>query len=350
MNNTQEQIPHNGAIVVLLIITSDLIAHAVYLTISNLLAHIRNSNHWPRTILLAMLLIVKEGDRSLLLFDLKQTRTISREVMQDIINKRFASILTYSNLRIFKHLSAPYRVLRRSSRDSHFNFPKFYAIVHYTDIIRLLGNAIDLETRHFKHKHVEFGQIMEHHCRKLNMQAYFDISFLARLITIAERRELAERLIELTSAPRKTTKGPRQSRDNSPISTHFRQALAVFSRYNPNVLEEDDSWVYGLRIKFHASMHRSITQMALDGRLPAQVRFIITLYCLKRANGLANKAHSMTIILLIPLALLGGQLRRQRFYPLVSVYYSIYVVLVSNNATRDMYINNTANFETYNML
>ncbi|KAF2715839.1 hypothetical protein K431DRAFT_289888, partial [Polychaeton citri CBS 116435] len=560
--NTQEQIPHDGATVVPLIIASDktqttshqgdLAAHAVYLTIGNLPAHIRNSNHRPGTILLAMLPIVKEGDGSLrnqvfheclrVLFDpvmetssgegldiacadgwtrqcfpiiaamvidheeqvkvtgvksnshctmcqvkpddredlevwapwrthkttqqqhkrqrlskiekkdvswihdincfayghryvnihktmmvdilhqllkgvlmhvlgwiqalledqlpkaksrqtqtalesapnrgaRKRTGTISRGVVRDIIDKRFASIPAYSNLRIFKHLSAvkqwtgkeqksilrqilpvftplleevgaydairfvramvdfiilamykshdddtlrfmtlalfrmnqykeafrPYRVLRRGGGDGHFNFPKFHAMVHYTDMIRLLGNAADLETGHFEHKHVEFvknpfkltnkktgweGQIMEHHRRKLNMQAYFDISFSARPMTTAERRESAERPIEPTSAvdlnhffgwPRKTTKGPRQSRDKwrtvveveellgSPIGTHFRQALAVFvresrrkynsskanrfeSRYDPNALEEDDSWVYGLRIKFHASM------------------------------------------------------------------------------------------------
>ena len=34
-----------------------------------------------------------------------------------------------------------------------FNFPKFYAIIYYIEIIRCFGNAIDLETGHFKHKH-----------------------------------------------------------------------------------------------------------------------------------------------------------------------------------------------------
>ena len=35
----------------------------------------------------------------------------------------------------------------------HFNFPKFYAMVHYTEMIKLYGNALDLETGHFEYKH-----------------------------------------------------------------------------------------------------------------------------------------------------------------------------------------------------
>ena len=71
----QEAIGIPGATVVPLIIASDktqvtnhqgdLAAHAVYLTIGNLPAHIRNSNDRPGTILLAMLPVVKEEDAAL---------------------------------------------------------------------------------------------------------------------------------------------------------------------------------------------------------------------------------------------------------------------------------------------
>ena len=37
----------------------------------------------------------------------------------------------------------------------HFNFLKFYIIVHYIDSIKAIGNALDLETGYFKHKYVD---------------------------------------------------------------------------------------------------------------------------------------------------------------------------------------------------
>ena len=57
----------------------------------------------------------------------------------------------------YKEAFRPYRAPKDSAKeDGHFNFPKFHAITHYTQMIQLLGNALDLETGHFKHKHVEF--------------------------------------------------------------------------------------------------------------------------------------------------------------------------------------------------
>ena len=54
-----------------------------------------------------------------------------------------------------------YRPIAVSDRDAdgaegYFNFPKFHAIAHYPDMIRRLGNAPELETGHFEHKHVVF--------------------------------------------------------------------------------------------------------------------------------------------------------------------------------------------------
>ena len=39
------------------------------------------------------------------------------------------------------------------SKEGHFNFPKFYGMVHYIDMIRLFRNAPTLEIGHFEHKH-----------------------------------------------------------------------------------------------------------------------------------------------------------------------------------------------------
>ena len=37
-----------------------------------------------------------------------------------------------------------------------FNFPKFHAMIHYMEMIRCFGNAVDLETGHFEHKHCQY--------------------------------------------------------------------------------------------------------------------------------------------------------------------------------------------------
>nr|POE61026.1 hypothetical protein CFP56_64735 [Quercus suber] len=419
---------------------------------------------------------------------------------------RYMSLALY-RMNQYKEVFRPYRPLNpKGDTDGediqgHFNFPKVHAMVHYTEMIKLLGPAPDLETGHFEHKHVIYvkspykltnkklgweDQIMEHNRRKMNMLAVFDTGFGLRPLTIAEKREQAEQSIRPTSAvdiPRffdwLRTATKRSSRAKTtwitvaeveeelgaPLGTHFRQAMAVFVRESrgfrsppsnqrpaqqprdPDLLERDDSWVKGFRVQFHASIRcwkrtgqdpddaeaaeqdivrcapdwqgikgngrydwiwvqeyrtgstdhglldETSPPLAFDGRLPARMRFIVSvqdepesgsgpvvdprdgtagmpiqgindpdtpsvytgvfvdLYRPKSSDGLAGAIHGMTVITPLRSAPWKGILQGRRIYPLASVYHSIHVVPVNDHhAKGDMYINNTADFETYNFL
>lgn len=204
--------------------------------------------------------------------------------------------------------------------DGHFNFPKFHAIVHYTDQIQWLGNATDLETGHFEYDHRRFikdffkntnkrkgweDQVMAHYRRWLNMAAEMDISGLTRKKNAAEVRAGKEELPnEATGAicvveefgwprgPGRST-GRRLKKDilrtvgqveellGEELGQHFRQAAASFITArreadrqatlspnpdgtrntaplsNPDRLIRDDDWVRGIPLKFHNSIRVS---------------------------------------------------------------------------------------------
>ena len=396
--------------------------------------------------------------------------------------------LALHRMNSYKEIFRDYRRTKRDldmSSEGDFNFPKFHAMTHYVDMIRLMGNAADIETGHFEHKHVDYvknpfkrtnkkngweDQVMDHHCRKLNMLAAFDITYSARAATIAEKRERAERPVQPTQAVDVATffGWPRTSRGNiwrtveavedlmgQPTGGHFRQAIAVFlresraiphsgadptpsTRNSADTLEKDDSWVMGKRVKFHSSIRcwkptgqdpddpdavqqdiarccpnwqgikgngrydwiwvqecpslrtgekdagTDSTTMAFDGRLPAYMKFVVTVEDTRELDdstsytdmrdctdpqqytgvfadiyrpidkaGAADKVHGMTVVTPIARAPWRGQLRGRKMYTLTSVYHTIHVIPVDENKPQgesDMYINNTADFETYNTL
>ena len=210
---------------------------------------------------------------------------------------------------------------------------------------------------------------------------------------------------------------------------------------NPERLEPDDEWVLELPVKFHSSIKcwrqtnedpddpdalekvfaqcsphwqgedgngrydwiwvqeyeatqdqgvDGIRQVAFDGRLPAQLRFVITvkdkakhgsmsfdtadssagsdftegtstewvgafvqLYRPERADGLADNDHRMVVIKPVPSTPTQSTLRGRRIYPITGVHHPIHVVPIeewSDVEYGPMYINNTADFLTYNML
>ena len=82
---------------------------------------------------------------------------------------------------------------------------------------------------------------------------------------------------------------------------------------------------------------------------------VVNLYVPKTLAGIANNIHGMTLIKPFPKQPLRNakRLGGRRVYSLSSVYHSIHVVPVdedSSDTNRDMYINNTADWDTYNML
>jgi len=375
----------------------------------------------------------------------------------------------------YKEAFRPYRTPKTDGADGegHFNFPKFHAMSHYEDMIRLLGNAVDLDSGHFESRHVEFvkvpfrltnrkegweSQIMEHSKRALNMRADFDIE-LSRAPREGAVPKRAEGIVQPTEAvdvctffgwPTRNfgrrgnvgrTIGEVKNLIGGPMEKHFRQAAAVFVRESrrslsgspsqperdPDAVEQDDEWIRRFKVSFHASlrcwkrtgdnpddpeqMDQDMVRCAPDwqgrkgnarydwiwvqeytidhdtdtlptaeaassqpplpfgGRLPAQVRYIVSiedrtapevysgafveLYHPVTKQGLANELHGMTLIKPMPVAPWRGLLRGRRIYPLTMIYHSIHVVPVNEGEgtrSREMYINNTADFETYNML
>ena len=404
---------------------------------------------------------------------------------------RFMTLALY-RMNQYKEVFRKYRSGRRPSgreedtEEGHFNFPKFHAMVHYTDMIKRLGNAVELESGHFEALHIFLvkhffkqtnrkpgweDQIMEHNHRRLNILAQFDIGFAARTMTAAEKREWSEQAVQPTEAVdvhkffgwrRKLHYGKPGARDTwrtvaeveellgQPIGTHLRQAAAVFVRESrghrhaaggngttvcrdPDALESDDRWIRQYRMRFHASIrcwkktgedpsdpdaveqdmvrcapnwqgiegngrydwiwvqeystedrhhgNDRTPQIAFDGRLPAKVRFVVSiedqsrtgyanrgdnmsqaplytgafveLYQPKSREGFADKVHGMTVITPVPPSPSKSTMRGRRIYPLTSIHHSIHVVATEEPGMKSaghMYINNTVDFATYNML
>jgi len=159
------------------------------------------------------------------------------------------------------------KVLANKCEDvGHFNFPKWHAMVHYVDMIKLFSNAPDLETGHFEHGHVKWvkrafkltnkkagweDQVIEYGHQRLCRLTRFDPGFRTRPLTSAEQREAIEkfnkpiRAVDLPlffSWPCKSYRGKEIKYDywrtieevehliGGPKGVHFRQAVAVFVR------------------------------------------------------------------------------------------------------------------------
>ncbi|KAK5108882.1 hypothetical protein LTR85_003945 [Meristemomyces frigidus] len=229
---------------------------------------------------------------------------------------RYMTLALY-RMNQYKEIFRPYRLAKNSAEgdEGHFNFPKFHSMLHYTDFIKWLGNAPDLETGHFEHMHVRYlksligqtnkrkgpngweDQLMEHHHRLLNMQSQFDIGMAGRAMTAAEKTEQAGKPIEPTNPVdvRRFFGWPEQLGDRQPkldtwrtvaeveelmdalpdrkdLGRHFRQAIAVFVRESrsgaavptstgrsatrdPDAVVRDDSWVLDMQVQFHAALH-----------------------------------------------------------------------------------------------
>ncbi|KAJ9624432.1 hypothetical protein H2203_005167 [Taxawa tesnikishii (nom. ined.)] len=415
-------------------------------------------------------------------------RAVVDFVLLSLYHSHDDDTLRYMTLALFrmnqhKEIFRRYRPNTTEDTEGHFNFPKWHVMTHYTDMIRRLGSAPGLDTGHGEHNHVTFvkqgykrtnrkegweDQLTMWNDRSLSMAAEFDIGPYLRNLTAAEKIEEADEPVRPTEAvnveryfgwPPTARPKPHAAREKwrqvnevqmllgPTAGVVFRQALAVFVResrspeagatqasiYDPDRLEEDDSWILPYWVQFHPSLRcrkatgkdpddpdstehdivrcapnwqningnarhdwiwvqeyatvtsescddsaNTISQVAFDGRLPARLQLIVTiedrqrdkngnmttrrytgalvdLYAPKNPHGRADAVHGMTVIKPMPLPPRRG-LRRlggRRIYPLTGIYHSIHVVSTSapwNDKSGEMYINNTADWETYNFL
>ncbi|THX68147.1 hypothetical protein D6D04_10664 [Aureobasidium pullulans] len=105
-----------------------------------------------------------------------------------------------------KEVFRKYRNPKAEEDDRHFNFPKWHALTHYVDMIKLYGCAPNWDTSHPEHKHHTYvkegfrrtnrrenweDQLMDHHHRGLNMLAMQDLLEPQKRNTQAECTEEA---------------------------------------------------------------------------------------------------------------------------------------------------------------
>jgi len=79
----------------------------------------------------------------------------------------------------------------------------------------------------------------------------------------------------------------------------------------------------------------------------------VELYHLSASGGVTDRDHGMTEVKKVPITLWRSTLCGRQVYPITSVYHSIHLVLKDGKTIDDsteLYINNTADFETYNYL
>jgi hypothetical protein len=71
----------------------------------------------------------------------------------------------------------------------------------------------------------------------------------------------------------------------------------------------------------------------------------------KERKGVADETYRMTVVQPIPKFLYQNKLRGWKMYPLTIIYYSVHLVPVDERYPNgNIYINNTADFETYNFV
>lgn len=93
------------------------------------------------------------------------------------------------------------------------------------------------------------------------------------------------------------------------------------------------------------------TWLASRTPAPEYTGVFVELHRPKEKDGSADKTHGMTVISRMPLAPARGLLQGRRIYKLSHVAHTIHVVPVDEDEPDgDKFINNTADFETYNML
>ncbi|PGH13468.1 hypothetical protein GX50_09023 [[Emmonsia] crescens] len=210
-----------------------------------------------------------------------------------------------------KGVFAKYRPSNRRNRESgRFNFPKFHAITHYPDYIRLYGtpDGVDTTTSETAHKNIvkvsynltnkrldheeqmipltvhrvscqTMRDMMQHRKECINSQALID----ARIEAMVTRASSAINLVQYNFKPIKSKLAQTKIRfwklrDKLQLDS-LQEALAVFIRemrikhddqHTPanrlDRLDPDSSWVGNLIVQIHAS----ITCFKADGHEPAE--------------------------------------------------------------------------------
>ena len=98
---------------------------------------------------------------------------------------------------LLKDVFAPYRPVDKITEAGHFNFPKFHAMTHYPEYIRLYGAADGVDTSHGEAAHKY--QIKEYYGRTNKRDTYLDqlvLLNIRRVKVISMEAILAHRLLE----------------------------------------------------------------------------------------------------------------------------------------------------------
>jgi hypothetical protein len=203
-----------------------------------------------------------------------------------------------------KEVFRKYRNPKAEEEARHFNFPKWHALTHYPQMIRLYGCAPNWDTSHPEHKHHTYvkegfrrtnrkngweDQLMDHHHRGLNMLALQDLLAAPKRKSARERlEETEEPVLPAEAVPIAKVFGlpkphRRRMQDmwwsvgnvaellDEEDAEHFRQAMAVFVREsrlveaaaapstthradNPDRIEADATWVDDCLLQLHQSI------------------------------------------------------------------------------------------------